>query len=396
MQVLKAVAGVPNLKTIVATSSSARILNLHALAAEHPADPDYYDKPMFIHPVLNRSIIVKHNVRPGEEERLAPRRFNVTKIIFPFDPDDLNLGGQYLFVDQPDFTVALTRHLEFGEHAPERDVQVLRILDGLPTLDPFLVREALAKHRLDVDGVYYRFSEPDKAHMLAFVESQIESLIELCFGKVEAHDSRAKRLSQLLLADADNPELEPLQLTLRMEGDQFLEAMFAWKAFLYYRWRAHDLAPSLKRTMRSISRINPRRYDTDGLRFVVSAKELLEETIAKSWREISQKLRLYDRAYEGLTQDRNPEGFRNFLSNGSTLFLELGDRIGRLEQLVSFWDYRLGQHHSGAMSPDDVMDAMRDLLQGLSIWPTKRKPPKEEVLIPIRPRARRVAAGGPA
>jgi hypothetical protein len=378
MQVLKAVAGVANLKLIVAMSSSARILNLHALAAEHPTEPDFYDKPMFLHPVLNRSIIVKHNVRPGEEERLAPRRFNATKIIFPFDPDDLNLGGQYLFVDQPDFVQALTRHLEFGETAPERDVEVLRILDRLPTLDPFLVREALAKHRIEVDSAYYQFSELDKVNMLAFVERQIEALIELCFGEIKLHDFRAKRLSQLLLADADNPELEPLQKTLRMEGDQFLEAMFAWKGFLYYRWRAQELAPALKRTMRSIGRINARRYDTDGLRFVISAKELLESTITKNWREISQHLRLYNRAYEGLTEGQNPEGFRNFLSNGSNLFLELGDRIGRLEQLVSFWDHRLNQHHAGGMSPDDVMDAMRDLLQGLSIWPSKSKPPASD------------------
>jgi hypothetical protein len=130
--------------------------------------------------------------------------------------------------------------------------------------------------------------------------------------------------------------------------------------------------------MRSIGRINARRYDTDGLRFVISAKELLESTITKNWREISQHLRLYNRAYEGLTEGQNPEGFRNFLSNGSNLFLELGDRIGRLEQLVSFWDHRLNQHHAGGMSPDDVMDAMRDLLQGLSIWPSKSKPPASD------------------
>jgi hypothetical protein len=395
MQVLKAVAGVPNLKGIVATSSSARILNLHGLAVERPSDPDYYDKPMFDHPVLNRSIILKHNVRPGEEERLAPRRFNATKIVFPFDPVDLNLGGQYLFVDQQDFVPALTRHLEYGGLALERDVAVLRILDQLPTLDPFLVREALARHRYEVDGTYYRFSEPDKAHMLGFVESQIEILISLCFEPGEANHKRAKRFSQLLLADHDSPELEPLQLTLRMDGPEFSEAMFAWKAFLYYRWRSNELAPGLKATLRSISKINARRYDTDGLRFVIGAKTLLETTVAKTWREIAQRLRLYDRAYEGLTQDQNPENFRKFLAGGSTLFLELGDRIGRLEQLVSFWQFRLSQHHTGAMSPDDVMDCIRDLLQGLSIWPVNqpRLPVLDAEAPKIRSPSRRVSVG---
>ncbi|MDR3511104.1 MAG: hypothetical protein P4L73_05690 [Caulobacteraceae bacterium] len=370
MQVLKAVAGVPNLKDMVATWPSARLLNLHGLAAERPTDPDYFIRPMFVHPVLNRSIIVKHNVRPGEEERQAPRRFNATKVIFPFDPRDLNLGGQFLFVDQLDFEPALTRHLEYGDLPLHRDVAVLRILDRLPTLDPFLVREALVSHRFNVDSGYYRFSEPEKAHMLGFVEHEIESLIELCFGEVQAHDRRAKRLSQLLLADHDSPELEPLRVTLRMDGPEFMSAMFAWKAFLYYRWRAHALTPSLKATVKSIGRINKRRYDTDALRFVVSARALLETTIAKSWREIGAKLQLYDDAYDALTYDQKPENFRQFLMSGSNLFIDLGNRIGVLEQVVSFWDHRLQKHHTGSMSPDEVMDAMRDLLQGLSIWPS--------------------------
>jgi hypothetical protein len=64
--------------------------------------------------------------------------------------------------------------------------------------------------------------------------------------------------------------------------------------------------------------------------------------------------------------------------HGSSLFLDLGHRIGRLEQVVSFWNFRLSQHHNGGMSPDDVMEAMRDLLQGLAIWPTTKAPPVEE------------------
>ncbi len=80
VRLLKSVPGARNLSTIVATSSSARVLNLHALHVEQPEDPDYRGAPMFAHPVLNRAIIVKHNVAPGEEDRLAPRRFNATKV----------------------------------------------------------------------------------------------------------------------------------------------------------------------------------------------------------------------------------------------------------------------------------------------------------------------------
>jgi hypothetical protein len=368
MQLYRVDAGVRNLKAMVATSSSARILNLHGLAVEPPDDPAYVAKPMFVHPVLNRAIIAKHNVAPGEEERIAPRRFNATKIIFPFDPDDLNLGGQFLFVDQIDFLVALTRQLDYGGRVLERDVAVLRILDRLPTLDPFLVREALAKQKIEVDQSYYRLSPPDKAQMLGFVEGQMESLIRLCFADLDPSDARTRRMSKLLLADGDSNDLAPLKTTLQMDDEDFSEAMFAWKAFLYYRWRTQTLAPVMKSVLRSISKLTRRRYDEDSKAIVLRAKGLLEDTITETWREIGQTLKLYDRAYLGLTEDQKPEKFRRFLSDGASLFVSLGERIGRLEQVASFWTYRLDQHAN--MSPDEVMDNLRDLLQGLGVWPS--------------------------
>jgi hypothetical protein len=367
VRLLKSVPGARNLSTIVATSSSARVLNLHALHVEQPEDPDYRGAPMFAHPVLNRAIIVKHNVAPGEEDRLAPRRFNATKVIFPLDPADLNLGGQFLFVDQHDFIGGLSRHLEYGDLPLDRDVSVLRLLDRLPTLDPFLVREALAKEEIEVDRCYFRFSQPDKAHMLGFVEGEMGSLIQLCFGELRAGDQRTKRLSRLLLADYDAPDLLPLQTTLQMDDRDFSEAMFAWKAVLYYRWRTHTLTTPLKATLRSIAGLGLTRSSEEALRFTRSAKSLLESSIASAWRGIGETLQLYDQAYGALIEKQDPASFRQFLAQGSGLFLDLGERIGRLEQVIGFWAYRLSQHDT--MSAEEVVDALRDLLQGMSVWP---------------------------
>src|SRR5665213_3251723 len=331
MQLYRVDAGVRNLKAMAATSSAARVLNLHGLSTERPADPDYVAKPMFVHPVLNRAIIAKHNVAPGDEERIAPRRFNATKIIFPFDPGDLNLGGQFIFVDQFDFLVALTRRLDYGGRALERDVAVLRILDRLPTLDPFLVREALARQHIEVDQTYYRLSAPDKAQMLSFVEGQMESLIQLCFGDLDPADPRTERMSRLLLSDGDSADLAPLKATLKMDDQDFSEAMFAWKAFLYYRWRAQTMAPALKSTLRSIAKLGSRRCDADTLAFMVKAKGLLEGAITTAWREVGQMLKLYDNAYNGPAVDHKAENLRGFLSQGASLVVSPGQRIRQLE-----------------------------------------------------------------
>ncbi len=368
----KSVAGLRSLGSIVATASSSRVLDLHGLAAENLDDPDYAGRPLFLHPVLNRSIIVKHNVRPGEADRLPRGRFNATKVIFPFDLDDLDLGGQLLFVGQRNFSEVLTRHLDYRELPLERDMAVLAILDKLPTLDPFLIRESLKRHQVvDVGRCYYRLSETDKAEMLGFVAGEIEALINLCFGGRSGNDERMQRLSQLLLADRESDELEPLRLTFRMGPAEFSEAMFSWKAFLYYRWRSRALAPLLQGTLNSISTIRARRYEREEVSFVVRAKQLLEKTISDSWREVAQRLKLYDTAFAALTSDGNPENFRLFLKHGPFLFIELGERIGRLELIVSFWNARFGGHGIVGISPDDVLENMRELLQALSLEMSK-------------------------
>ena len=100
------------------------------------------------------------------------------------------------------------------------------------------------QQHIEVARCYYRFSESDRRRCCGFVAREIAALIQLCFGETDRNDERARRLSQILLADQDSPELEPLRATLRMDPDEFSEAMFAWKAFLYYRWRSQALAPS--------------------------------------------------------------------------------------------------------------------------------------------------------
>lgn len=372
MPALNAVAGPRSLRTIIATASSARVLDLHALAAEGADDPDYAEHPMFLHPVLNRSIIIKHNPRAGNSDRLPPGRFCATKVIFPFDPADLSLGGQWLFVGQRNFTAALARHLDYTHLSMDRDVAVLRVLDRLPTLDPFLIRESLQRQAIEVGRCYCRFSEMDRAQMLGFVSGEIEALIQLCFGAGEGNEDRTRRLSQLLLANRQSAELEPLRETFRMEPAAFFEAMFCWKAFLYYRWRSRALNNSIRSTLRAISAIRAGRSERDEPAFVMRAKQLVEKTVTQSWREVGQRLKLYDDAFASLTGQGDPDAFRTFLVHSPSLFIELGERIGRLEQTVGFWSDRFGDQRVAGNAPDGVAGAMRDLLQTLSLELTAR------------------------
>jgi hypothetical protein len=104
----------------------------------------------------------------------------------------------------------------------------------------------------------------------------------------------------------------------------------------------------------------------------------LGENVTTAWREVRHRLKLYDDAFASLTKQGNPEKFRAFLVHSSSHFINLGDRVGRLEQVVGFWDDRFGEHMVGT-SADDVLDAMRDLLQALSL-DISALPPAPELL----------------
>jgi hypothetical protein len=371
MRALSTDSGVQSLRSITARSSSARVLDLHQLAIEAAENPDHRTRPMFAHPVLNRTIIVKYHPRPGDFDFRPDRRAVGTKVIFPFDAGDLDLGGQYLLVDEPDLVEQVYRQLDYAGIDMERDLAVLRVIDSLPTLDPFLLREALAINKFDVAPCYFRLSPADQTEMLAFVAHQVETLIDLCFSGPEAGvlAGKAERLSQLLLGDGDSPELEPLREAMRLEAGQFARSIFAWKALLYYRWRSRILAPELKETRRSIAGVDVSRFESHTAPFVSKTVAQLEAMIGECERRIAHMFKVYDDVFETLTVQRSPEPFRKLLADGPRLFARLGERMGRLEQVISYWRHQFPDRRTRQMPPDSVVEGLRNLLGALSIRP---------------------------
>jgi len=180
-------------------------------------------------------------------------------------------------------------------------------------------------------------------------------------------DSQAKRLSELILAEGDSPELAPLRLAMRMESPEFAQAMFCWKAVLYYRWRSRLLGPEIKATRRSIAAVELSRFDPDSARFARAAISQLEGLILDCERRIAEMFRIYDEVFEALTAQRTPEPFRRFLIDGPRLFARLGERMGRLEQLTSYWSHQFPGLRTRQLRPEAIYDGLRNLLSALSL-----------------------------
>ena len=146
-------------------ASTSRVLNLFRIAIDNANNPEHAEKPLFLSPTINRAILLKHRTRADEGYLFSSARAVATKIIIPFDPVDLRAGGRSLFVEQRGYTEALRDAGNYNSETFERDMTVLRLLNAVPSLDPFLVREHLRNNGIEVAPCYFAISEGDQQRM---------------------------------------------------------------------------------------------------------------------------------------------------------------------------------------------------------------------------------------
>ena len=229
------------------TASTSRVLNLAAVTINHAGDPDYQASPFFTAAALNGAVIIKHRLRADEQYVFDRIRRIATKVVIPFERTDLSLGGRSLFVGQRGWQDML-RELSGSATHDTRDISLLEALDELPSLDPFLLREHLKRRDFKIANCYFAISDPDLERMQRFVSGEISKLVDLAYGakKDGAPNANISKLVSLLLSGQDDSRLEPLRLTLGLEGENFREGIFSWKGFLYYKWVLSSLWPELR------------------------------------------------------------------------------------------------------------------------------------------------------
>lgn len=350
-----------SLKALNRTASTSRVLNLLGVAEANGARPEWSELPLFKSRALNTSIILKHRLRADEAYLFDDYRTTATKIIIPFERRDLGLGGQSFFVGQRGWLDLMYEACADGR-SPEFDIGVLRLMDRLPSLDPFLLREHLRRHGHFVASCYFAISPADLDAMQAYVASQIEALIRLAYTSPTNNSANyTVRLVQALLSTEVDERLEPLRDTLMLEGEDFREGVFSWKGFLYYKWMLTSLQPQLSAVASEIGDLmvsGPREPDVAN--YIDGARRRLKSAIALCRTDLDRTLKVYDSAFAGLTRKDNPLAFRRFLIEAPEMFLTLGERVGAASHVASFWRYRFPQGRFPSAPADEVVDIFQD------------------------------------
>ena len=356
-----------SLNSLENSASTARVLNLRKVFLEASEDPTYGKQPFFQNPVLNRSLILKHRLRGNERDDFTTPRTVATKLVIPIDITDLRVGAHYVFVGQKNFENMLSGSIDKYDLNLNKDLETLAILDTIPTLDPFILREQLSRNGVKPASCYFQIAKSDVERMLTFAEAEIGELVKMSVGG-EGTGDQVAILTKKLLSSNGASETEGLRQTLQMDRVQYREGIFCWKAFLYYKWQLQDLLPKVRLVMSEIDVVVPKGYTSfDQKNQISDMRKNISRGFGRAIRSVSATLAVYDDAYHALTRKSDPLVFKNFLLSAPELFNALGERLGAVEHLLSFWRYRVPHGKRPLLTADELIDMFSDFENSLEM-----------------------------
>jgi hypothetical protein len=361
-------AGTRSLKALSESASTSRVLNLSRANALFKNDPSYQQEPFFHDVNLNRAILVKHRLRTDESYLLPRSQPVATKIIFPFDVTFLKSGGRSIFVGQTGFKEVMDEFLGPSTSETRADLDLLDLIETLPSLDPFLLKEHLGRHGRHPADCYFDISVADMKRMRSFVGEEIGELISKSFGSAQSgvdSEEVAKLVDALMAQDADD-RLDPLRLTLGLDGRAFRDGVFSWKGFLYYKWQFGETAKKLNRVISELDLVrfgdNP---STSAIEALGSQRKKLRKSIRTAARECTAVLSLYDDAFRDLVDRGKVAAFKKFLLEAPRLFIDLGSSMGNISHIVSYWEYRFPESEPLAMVSTEFGFVLSEFQQSL-------------------------------
>jgi hypothetical protein len=351
--------------------SSARILNLLERTDYITRNTEGAFEPFFRNRSLNSAIFLKHRFRPNEIEIFHDTRTVGTKIFDVFNTKRLEEGGKYVFVDEQGVEDIYHENFGMGPQAdPEEvasDIKLLRILDRLPSLDPFLLRERLRLDGYHPHEAYFDLNPAEYKQIRNFVEHEFTPLAEMAYAQESRVSGQIEKLVDKMWDSRDIKAIRPLINSLQINPDEAPEVLFAWKGFIYYKSHLGIVKQAFEGFQNRVRHLNIVHFPSKSIELQI--EDMRETTLTGLKRElvdIQKKIAGYDQAYKtSLLRRRDPKGFRVFLDEAPSMFYDLGASIAGIKHAMSFWEYRFSGKLSKICDAEEFLDIMRDFRQGV-------------------------------
>ena len=299
-----------------------------------------------------------------------------TKIYFPFNNNDIYEGGRTIFVTDPHLKKCITE--QFGENALNKealdeDLKILHILDHLPSLDPFLLKDVFQRRNIPMNNDYFIIGKELWHEIESFMLQQFEALVKAAFPDAMASDDMARKLINTIWEARDLAALQPLIDGFRLPQAEALDIFASWKGIIYYTFQYQrdrlnmlELFKWLQANEAPVAGI-PTAENKDMQVMIAQVKASLR----KEWQTAERIISTYQDGYDKMFKHKTGSAdFLKFLRESNKLYWDLGSSIGKINQGVYCWKVTMGRYTREKMPWDQLQSIMRILV---TIFPAEKK-----------------------
>lgn len=325
-------------------SGSSRVFNCNdrarKLVREQAKDPYFFRQPK-----LHGLILIKEpNVEPGTRSSDMP--IVATKLYLPYNLNDVYEGGRSIYFHDPRLLEILNelfglRGAALSEPDLQHDLKILGILDRLPSLDGFLMRDALELDGVAANENYFEISGPERTAIQEFIRRKFEPLVRAACDGQSSVGNRVDQLIEKIWEAKDRAALDPLIRAFRFPEDEALSIFASWKGINFYTYEYY-------RTKKQREQFGvwlrdgatPRNFVSreDGEHLQHLRKHTIERLRAQ-WAGVESIARQYEALYANFL--RVPEGvveFLKFLRQSRQIYWRMGDSLSKISHAVHCWD----------------------------------------------------------
>lgn len=319
---------------------SPRVFNCNVvtrdiLSKNPEADQFFHSRP------FNSALLIKDTALGSSQSKDAPAVG--TKLYLPFNVNNIYEGGRTIFVHDRSLEKALLE--QFGEGAFTKeglaeDLRIIRILDKLPSLDPFLMKDAILRHRLIKNNDYFVISSQVWNEIEKFMLERFEPLVKAAFPAALSSDDKARQLINTIWEARDLVALKPLIDAFRLPEHEALDIFASWKGIVYYAYQYQSQKIQL---MDFIKWLQTREGSATGVpagerKEVMDALQAVSTQLKSEWQKIEGIIRKYEDAYDKMFKHKTGSAdFLAFLKNSNQTYWELGNSIGKTNQGLYCW-----------------------------------------------------------
>ena len=355
-------------------AGSSRVFNCNALTRK-VLEKDANAERFFKNLPLNNIVLIKDAV--PEEERKGPRCPPVgTKLYFPFNENDIYEGGRTIFLHDPQLPQAITEN--FGESALSKeglvqDLRILETLDGLPSLDPFLMKDVFQRAEIAVNEAYFDINPEQWKEIELFILQRFEPLAKAAFPEAMHSDEKARRLVEKIWEATDVAALAPLIEAFRLPPNKALEIFAAWKGINFYSFQYARVQPKLidiAKWLKAIE-IPYGAIPNDERTKLLATIKMVMDQLRREWQTTDAILREYTDGYDKMFNKKaSSSEFLGFLRNCSKAYWNLGSGLGKTSHAVYCWQLLTSRYQNSKL-PWPVMHQTMRLLSEI-LQPEKK------------------------